>query len=141
MPAGTPPLTVYTTNFYFSIGFTVTSVVISITFLYRPPFGTKASSLKRYLLDHRGRGLSIASGALAAFGDLTQFIGGQTAGYAACMLVMAYPVVGVLWGMLRFKEFKQGSKAILLLVVGQVVCYSAAVGLLAASAELRSSSH
>jgi hypothetical protein len=50
---------------------------------------------------------------------------------------MAYPVVGVLWGMARFKEFKQGSKASLALIAAQVAAYSTAVALLASSAELR----
>lgn len=62
----------------------------------------------------------------------------QTAGYAACMLVMAYPVVGVLWGALRFKEFGGGaSRTRLACVVLQVAAYLTAVGLLAASAQLR----
>jgi hypothetical protein len=87
LPPGTPPLTVYTTNFWFSVGFAATSVVINGIFLYKPPFGTQASSVTRYLTDNKGRGLSILSGALAAFGDLSQFMGGQVAGYAACMLV------------------------------------------------------
>jgi hypothetical protein len=52
--------------------------------------------------------------------------------------VMAYPVVGVLWGMARFKEFRQGSKASLALIAAQVAAYSTAVALLASSAELRS---
>jgi hypothetical protein len=87
LPPGIPPLTVYTANFWFSVGFAATSVVINVIFLYKPPFGTQASSLTCYLGDNKGRGLSILSGALAAFGDLSQFMGGQVAGYAACMLV------------------------------------------------------
>lgn len=51
--------------------------------------------------------------------------------------VMAYPVVGVLWGMARFKEWKQGSRASLALIAAQVAAYSTAVALLALSAELR----
>ncbi|KAF6262348.1 ureide permease-domain-containing protein [Scenedesmus sp. NREL 46B-D3] len=137
LPPGTPPLTVYTTNFWFSVGFAATSIVINGIFLYKPPFGTQASSVTGYIRDNRGRGLSILSGALAAFGDLSQFMGGQVAGYAACMLVMAYPVVGVLWGMVRFKEFRQASKASLALIAAQVAAYSTAVALLASSAELR----
>jgi hypothetical protein len=56
-----------------------------------------------------------------------------------CLQVMAYPVIGVLWGMARFKEFKQGSKTSLALIAAQVAAYSTAVALLASSAELRSS--
>jgi hypothetical protein len=60
--------------------------------------------------------------------------------FCNCLQVMAYPVVGVLWGMARFKEFKQGSKTSLALIAAQVAAYSTAVALLASSAELRSSS-
>lgn len=89
----------------------------------------------------------MASGLLAGAGDLTQFMGGQTAGYAAAMMVMAYPVVGVLWGLLRFKELRgpmptsEGVRGVrwgLVLVVCQVVLYVLSVGLLSGSAELRS---
>lgn len=78
-------------------------------------------------------------------------MGGQTAGYAAAMMVMAYPVVGVLWGLLRFKELRgpakpkgvegAGARRVswgLVLVVCQVMLYVLSVGLLSGSAELRS---
>jgi len=140
----TPPLSVYTCYFYFAVGFTVVSAVVNAWLMYRPPLGIQPSCLMAYLKDNRGRALSIFSGVLAAAGDLTQFIGGQTAGYAAAMMVMAYPVVGVLWGLLRFKELRQrpagrpgGVPWGLVLVVSQVVLYVLSVGLLSGSAELR----
>lgn len=163
LPPPTPPLSVYTTYFYFAVGFTSISVIVNAWLMYRPPMGIQPSSLTAYLTDHKGRGLSIFSGLLAASGDLTQFIGGQTAGYAAAMMVMAYPVVGVLWGLLRLREFRpQGSgpgpglavadkdekkdkkkqcgmpsSLGLVLVLAQVVLYVLSVGLLSGSAELR----
>lgn len=114
--------------------------------LCRPPLGIKPSSLTAYLTDNHGRALSIFSGILAGVGDLFQFMGGQTAGYAAAMMVMAYPVVGVLWGLFRFKELRHRPKGTtgfrglpwgLMLVVSQVVMYVLSVGLLSGSAELR----
>jgi hypothetical protein len=66
-------------------------------------------------------------------------------------MVMAYPVVGVLWGLLRFKELRgpakprveEGARARrvswgLVLVVCQGLLYVLSVGLLSGSAELRS---
>jgi len=138
LPAFVPPLTVYTTFFYFSVGFATTSLLINTVFLQKPLFGSAKSSIVGYLCDNgRGRWLSILSGLLAAFGDLTQFIGGQTAGYAACYLVMAYPVISAICGIFKFKELTRQSPAILTCVLGQILFYVAAVGLLAASAELR----
>jgi hypothetical protein len=147
LQAPTPPLSVYTTYFYFAVTFTAISGAINLYLMYRPPLGIKPSSLTAYLRDHRGRGLSIFSGVLAGVGDLFQFMGGQTAGYAAAMMVMAYPVVGVLWGLFRFKELRhrpewaKGWRSVpwaLVLIVSQVVLYVLSVGLLSGSAELRS---
>jgi hypothetical protein len=143
LPSPTPPLSVYTTFFYFAVGFTAVSAVLNVWLMYKPPLGIQPSCLTAYLRDNRGRLLSVCSGLLAGAGDLTQFIGGQTAGYAAAMMVMAYPVVGVLWGLLRFKELrrKPAGQAVpwaLVLILSQVVLYVLSVGLLSGSAELRS---
>lgn len=110
LPPGTPPLTVWTTNFWFSVGFAATSIILNGIFLYKPPFGTQASSVTCYLKDNRGRGLSVLSGALAAAGDLSQFMGGQVAGYAACMLVGARDVY---WGVERVGCMLTGIHALL----------------------------
>ncbi len=53
--------------------------------------------------------------------------------------VMAYPVVGVLWGVLRFREFAAPTMCARLLLWGQVLFYAASVGLLAGSASIRTS--
>jgi hypothetical protein len=159
--AAAAPLSVYATFFWFAIAFMSVSLAINACLLYRPALGGPRSSVAAYLRDHRGRGLSIASGLLAASGDLCQFAGGQAVGFAAAMMVMAYPLLGVLWGVLGAREGRRlaaaapGSKAGagasnpgarrvqwgLLLVVGQVVCYVLSVGLLAGSAELRGGGH
>lgn len=146
LPPPTAPLSVYTTYFWFAVSFTGVSGATNILLMYRPPLGIKRSSLGSYLRDNRGRALSVFSGMLAGAGDLCQFMGGQTAGYAAAMMVMAYPVVGVLWGLLRFKELRRTPAAAgrpripwgLVLVLSQVVMYMLSVGLLSGSAELRS---
>lgn len=146
LPPPTHPLSVYTTYFWFAVSFTGVSGATNILLMYRPPLGIKPSSLGSYLRDNRGRALSVFSGMLAGAGDLCQFMGGQTAGYAAAMMVMAYPVVGVLWGLLRFKELRRMPAAAggpripwgLVLVLSQVVMYMLSVGLLSGSAELRS---
>jgi hypothetical protein len=138
LPPGVPPLSIYAANFYFALGFAVVSGIMNIWFLYHPPLGTARSSFTAYLKDHKARGWSLLSGVLASCGDLTQFTGGQAVGYAAAMLVMAYPLVGVLWGMVHFKEAQQSSRLSKALLVGQVLAYAASVGLLAGSAQLRS---
>jgi hypothetical protein len=143
LPPPTPPLSVYTTYFWFAVSFTGVSGAVNVLLMYRPPLGISPSSLGAYLRDNRGRALSVFSGMLAGAGDMCQFMGGQTAGYAAAMMVMAYPVVGVLWGLLCFKEVRRapagGSRVPwgLVLVLSQVVMYMLSVGLLSGSAELR----
>ena len=65
-------------------------------------------------------------------------MGGQAAGYAAAGLVSAWPIVGVLWGLLHFKEHRggggKGSRKSMLFLMGQGACYMGAIGLLASSA-------
>lgn len=147
LPEGTPPLSIYTANFYFSIGFTSSSGLISVWLLYRP-WRTQPSSLGAWLADHNCRGWSVLSGVLASLGDYTVWHGGQVAGYAAATLVLAYPIIGVVLGLLHFREHRgaggggegapRGARSALALVLTQAALYIASVGLLAASAELRS---
>jgi hypothetical protein len=119
-----------------------TTGLLNIYFLYRPPLGTAASTLGKYIADHQGRLLCILSAVLLSLGDLSQYMGGQAAGYAAAGLVSAWPIVGVFWGLLHFKEHRGGegscttssSKKSVFLLMGQVACYAGAIGLLAASA-------
>ena len=115
-----------------------TTGLLNIYFLYRPPLGTAASTLSKYIADKQGRLLCILSAVLLSLGDLSQYMGGQAAGYAAAGLVSAWPIVGVFWGMLHFKEHRGGeggsSRRSVLLLVGQVACYAGAIGLLAGSA-------
>ncbi|GBF92541.1 ureide permease-like [Raphidocelis subcapitata] len=140
LPPGTPPPSVWTTNFYFSSGFWVSSLAVNLVLLYIAPLGGRRSSVLGWLRDGDGRALSVLSGVLAAAGDLTQFIGGQAIGFAAAQLVMAYPLVGVIWGQLHFKEHRgpgRAATAARALIAGQVVLYCASIGLLAGSAKLR----
>ena len=55
------------------------------------------------------------------------------AGFAASDLVQAFPLVGTLWGVLYFDEFKGASPKVIALVSGMYVTYLAAVFLLVSS--------
>jgi drug/metabolite transporter (DMT)-like permease len=123
------------------VGFWCSAVLVNLVLLHFPgPLGSRQSSVAGWLRDGDGRALSILSGVLAAAGDLTQFIGGQAIGFAAAQLVMAYPVVGVVWGQLHFGEHRghgRAATATRALIAGQVALYCASIGLLAGSAKLR----
>jgi Ureide permease len=61
------------------------------------------------------------------------------AGYAAATVVQAYPLVGTLWGVLVFREFRGISAATVMLLAAEIGFYFAAIGLLAVSASIRPS--
>lgn len=145
LPPGVPPLTIYTAYFYFSLAFTSVSFAVSVWLMHRP-WRTQPSSLGAWLSDHHCRGWSVLSGVLAAAGDYTLWHGGQVAGYAAATMVLAYPIVGVVVGLVTFREHRGkgggggGSahgRTARGLVVSQAALYAASVALLASSAELR----
>lgn len=137
LPQGTPALTVYATNFWFSMAFSLSAFCLNLLMLYRPPPGTPRSSVSAWLADHDCRGWSIFSAALTSLGDLAHFAGGEQAGYAASMMVAAYPFVGTLLGLVLYKEFRGSSVRARVALGGQFVFYMAAISLLAASSRKR----
>ncbi|RID60192.1 hypothetical protein BRARA_F03369 [Brassica rapa] len=80
---GVPKLNVYTAFFYFSVSAFMSALILNIKFLYWPILGLPRSSFKAYLNDWNGRGWSLLAGLLCGIGNGLQFMGGQTAGYAA----------------------------------------------------------
>jgi Ureide permease len=63
----------------------------------------------------------------------------QVAGYAAATVVQAYLLVGTLWGVLIFREFRGISGAAVVLLAAKGDFYFAAIGLLDVSASIRPS--
>lgn len=138
LPEGVPKLSVYTSNFWFSLGVGSCSVAVTVPFLYHPPLQTAKSTILGWFMDNSWRTWSILSGFLAASGDLMHFLGGQTAGYAASMLTGAFPIVGLVLGLTFFKEFRDTSRLAQFLLAAQVLLYLAGISLLASSASERS---
>lgn len=100
-----------------------------------PPFNMQRSSLLLYIRDNSsGRVLSILAGLLAWFGDGTEFMGGELVGFAASMVVQAYPLISILLGILLFKEFRGCTKMHGCLLAMGICAYTGAIVLLVASA-------
>lgn len=51
--------------------------------------------------------------------------------------MQAYPLIGTLWGVLLFREFRRAPRRAVALLCGSCLFYLAAIGLLAGSAQLR----
>ena len=66
-------------------------------------------------------------------GNGAQFLGGSLAGFAAADLVQAYPLVGTVWGIGCFGEFRAASRRVYCLLGGMYVAFIAAIFLLALS--------
>lgn len=133
---GTPPLTVWTANFYFDMSFALTALVLNWVLMHWPPPGSSSSSLWKYVADGKGRPLALAAGAVCGFGNAAQFLGGSASGFASADLVQAFPLVGTAWGIFFFGEFRGASRRVILQLVAMYNVYLAAVILLAASVKI-----
>ncbi|KAK7307057.1 hypothetical protein VNO77_39781 [Canavalia gladiata] len=131
---GVPHLTVYTAFFYFSVSCFVLAIILNITFLYHPVLNLPKSSLKAYVVDWDGRGWALFAGLLCGFGNGLQFMGGQTAGYAAADAVQALPLVSTFWGIVLFGEYRKSSRRTYILLGGMLFMFIVAVAVLMASA-------
>ncbi|KAI3467249.1 hypothetical protein Pfo_023912 [Paulownia fortunei] len=134
---GVPHLSVYTAFFYFSVSCFVLAIILNISFLYRPVLNLPKSSVMAYLSDWNGRGWALLAGLLCGFGNGLQFMGGQAAGYAAADAVQALPLVSTFWGVLLFGEYRRSSRRTYILLVGMLLMFIVAVGVLMASAGQR----
>jgi len=134
---GVPHLVVYTAFFYFSVCCFVVAIILNIIFLYRPILGLPKSSLTAYLMDWHGRPWALLAGFLCGFGNGFQFMGGQAAGYAAADSVQALPLVSTFWGILLFGEYRRSSRRTYLSLVGMLLMFIVAVGVLMASSGTR----
>ncbi|VVA90810.1 unnamed protein product [Arabis nemorensis] len=132
-----PKLIVYTAFFYFSLSCFVIAVALNINFLYNPLLDSPRSSFRDYLSDWNGRGWALLAGLLCGFGNGLQFMGGQAAGYAAADAVQALPLVSTFWGIYLFGEYKRSSPRTYALLLGMLVMFTIAVGLLMASGGAR----
>ncbi|CAH2033890.1 unnamed protein product [Thlaspi arvense] len=131
---GVPKLIVYTAFFYFSLSCFVIAIALNVSFLYKPVLDSPGSSFRDYLNDWDGRGWALVAGLLCGFGNGLQFMGGQAAGYAASDAVQALPLVSTFWGIYLFGEYRRSSPRTYALLVGMLVMFAVAVGLLMASA-------
>lgn len=131
---GVPHLIVYTAFFYFSVSGFVIALILNIRFLFSPILDTHRSSFKAYLNDWNGRGWALLAGLLCGFGNGLQFMGGQTAGYAAADAVQALPLVSTFWGILLFGEYRKSSRRTYILLVSMLSMFIVAVAVLMASA-------
>merc|ERR1711879_655512 len=88
-----------------------------------------------YIKDHSKRGLAFATGLVCGAGNSLQFLGGMAAGFATCDMVQAFPLVGIIWGMLLFGEFRKAPRRVKLMLVLVYIVYILAVSFLALSVE------
>ncbi|KAJ0240397.1 Ureide permease 1 [Hirschfeldia incana] len=134
---GVPKLNVYTAFFYFSVSSFLSALILNIKFLYWPILGLPRSSLKAYLNDWKGRGWSLLAGLLCGFGNGLEFMGGQTAGYAAAGAVQALPLVSTFWGIMLFGEYRRSSRRTYVLLTSMLFMFTVAVAVLIASSGRR----
>ena len=76
----------------------------------------------------------MAAGTLCGVANYLQFDGGKRAGFAAAFVVQAFPLVGTLWGVYLFGDYKGAKRATVALLGSTYVFYTAAALLIGLSA-------
>ncbi|KAG7350005.1 ureide permease [Nitzschia inconspicua] len=108
-----PPLSVPVANVWFSMAFTVSSIVGTLRLMHVPPPGTgmRVLSWREDYVPGKGCSMNywgLVAGVLCAIANLLQFQGGRMVGFATADLVQAFPLVSTLWDILLFGEYQQG---------------------------------
>ncbi|CAE8596697.1 unnamed protein product [Polarella glacialis] len=125
-----PKLTVWTANFFFGLSFFMFAYLANISRLSAASDASLASNLACYCADSKQRGLAALSGMICAVANTAQFLGGSAAGFAACDLVQAFPLVGIVWGVVLFGEFQDAGSRVKAFLGALYVAYIVAVALL-----------
>ena len=95
-------------NLLFCAAFAVSAWLANLALMRWPPRGRTPSTTIAYLREgSRQRGFACLAGAVCAAGNASQFVGGAWAGFATADLVQAFPLVGTLWGVVLFGEFRK----------------------------------
>ena len=133
--SGHQPLPVFAANWWFGLAFAASAWAVNLALMRWPPPGEASAPGVDVLFLGLGvgRGLAALAGVVCAFGNASQFLGGSLAGFAAADLVQAFPLVGTMWGVLFFKEFRGASGRVLGLLAAMYGSFVAAVCLLALS--------
>lgn len=133
---GGKPLGLFAANLYFCLCFTASGWAANLALMACPPPGAASSSLQDYLRSGRnGRLFAVLAGGVCALGNGAQFFGDSLAGFAAADLVQAYPLVGTVWGIGCFGEFRGASRRVYCLLGGMYAAFIAAICLLAISVQ------
>ena len=131
---GKSPLSVWTANLFFAIGFFASAVILNVWLMYAPPKGSEPSSLQNYFADNgRGRRIAGVAGCINALGNTLQFIGADLAGFATADLVQAYPLVGTVLSFYVLGELRNMDALTTRIVVAMYCFYIFAVVLMIVS--------
>jgi hypothetical protein len=130
------PLSVPVANLWFSLSFTLASVVGNILLMHYPPnsAGLARTTFACYLNESfTQRRMSLLAGFVCGLGNVLQFQGGSLVGFATADLVQAFPLISTIWDVLVFGEFSSAGKLVLFYLSAMYVAYISAIGLLACS--------
>ena len=128
-------LSVASANLWFSLAFTLASILWNVCLMRDPPRGVDPSTIQRYLSERliQDRAFAILAGLICAGGNVLQFQGGHLAGFATSDLVQAFPLVGTFWDVVIFREFSGAHRPIVVCLCCMYLVYVSGIILLASS--------
>ena len=128
-------LSVASANLWFSLAFTLTSILWNVCLMRNPPRDVEPSTFQQYLSERlmQDRAVAILAGLICAGGNVLQFQGGHLAGFATSDLVQAFPLVGTFWDVVIFREFSGAHRTIVVCLCCMYLVYVSGIILLASS--------
>lgn len=118
------PLTPYGIAFYFAIGALISCFVFNSYFMRHPLSGTPVSIKDYFRARPTQHILGLLSGLIWGFGMGFNLIAASLVGMAISYAIgQASPMVGALWGVFAFHEFRGAKMRARLYLVAMFVCY------------------
>ena len=136
--SGEHALDTYSVTILFMLGASIATIV-GIPLLLRKPFIGEAASLKRYAeAPPRAHLFGWLAGAIWCAGTFSNFISAGLVGVAISWGIgSGAPMVGALWGILLWREFRGASRRAWRLIATSLALYAAGVVLVAIAYQLR----
>eukprot|EP00164_Ancoracysta_twista_P001471 GFYU01001919.1.p1 GENE.GFYU01001919.1~~GFYU01001919.1.p1 ORF type:complete len:363 (-),score=96.46 GFYU01001919.1:252-1340(-) len=139
MQEGAGQLSPYTSFFLYTLGVVVTTFPMIFVFSKKPLIGEPFNCVEEYVSTQHGVRWHMAAllgGLVWAVGTLFNLMSGQVIGTAPGYAIgQSAPLVAACWGIFVWKEFKDPSRRVVIMLCMTFLFYAGAIGLVALSSQ------
>jgi len=128
-------LSPYTAFFFYTLAVLITTFPMCYVFSKKPIIGDPFEPIKEYFLGGwKWHFLALVGGVVWSAGTLFNLIGSKQLGFAPGYAIgQTAPLIAALWGVFLWKEFKNPSWLVVVMLVMTFVLYGAAIALISFS--------